>query len=182
MDIKDSAGESSKRSEKPYRENLNCLWESLNHHEQTVLEIWTLRTYANHTNALTQESFSLVGETEVRDSKHDRSMICNGQLKDGGFSQAEECEREWPLVSSPSERMETLTPQPQDLNSSASNQNELGREFFPSEPFMENSVQLVPWSYSTLRPQQMAQLKYIGHLAPGNWDNKLMLFTGGSLW
>ena len=47
------------------------------------LEIWTLRMMLI-TNALTQESFSLVGETEVRDSKHDRSTICNGQLKDGG--------------------------------------------------------------------------------------------------
>lgn len=84
MDIKDSAGESSKRSEKPYRENLNCLRESLNHHEQTVLRNLDIKNDANHTNALTQESFSLVGETEVRDSKHDRSTICNGQLKDGG--------------------------------------------------------------------------------------------------
>ena len=37
MDIKDSAAENSERSEKHYRENLDFLWESLNHHEQTVL-------------------------------------------------------------------------------------------------------------------------------------------------
>jgi len=65
---------------------------------------------ANHTNGLTQESFSLVGEAEVRDSKHERSTLCNGQLKDGGSHKLRNVSETDPWSAAPSERMETLTP------------------------------------------------------------------------
>lgn len=182
MDIKDSAGESSKRSEKHYRENLNFLWESLNHHEQTVLRNLDFKNNANHTNTLTQESFSLVGEAEVRDSKHDRSTIHNGQLKDGGSHKLRNVSKSDPWSAAPSERMETITAQPQDLDS-ASNQNELGSRFFPLNLLQRTQFSWYLDLIQPLRPSTEGSAKI--HWTPWPWklwDNKFMLFTGGSLW
>lgn len=58
----------------------------------------------------------MVGETEV-DSKHDRSMICNGQLKGWREPQAEEGASDSSWSAAPVREMGILTPQPQDLNS-----------------------------------------------------------------
>ena len=169
MDIKDSAGESSKRSEKHYRENLNFLWESLNHHEQTVLRNLDFKINANHTNTSTQESFSLVGEAEVRDSKHDRSTIRNGQLKDGGSHKLRNMSKSDPWSAAPSERMETFTPHQQDLILPATRMS-LGADsslwtFCRELSSVDTLILFNLWD-----PQQKAQLKYIGHLDPGNCE------------